>query len=179
MLKTERLLLRKWKPTDLEEFARINADPKVCEFLPSVMRYGESNKLAYSIMSHFEKHAFGLWAVERVDIGRFIGFTGLSIPSFTAHFTPCVEIGWRLGSEHWGKGYATEAAKAALAHGFEQLKLPEIVSFTSLRNERSRAVMEKIGMKHNPDDDFFHPRLDHDHPLALHVLYRAKRGLVS
>lgn len=181
MIRTERLILRLWKDNDLEEFSRINADPHVCEFLPAPLRYGESNTLARRIMQHFDKHGFGFWAVERVDSGRFIGFTGLNIPSFEAHFTPCVEIGWRLGFEHWGQGFATEAAKGALRYGFEQLELPEIVSFTALNNMRSRHVMEKLGMTHDSDDDFFHPRLPQDHPLALHVLYRmhSRSGLQS
>ena len=113
-----------------------------------------------------------MWATTIKETGEFIGFVGLSIPSFEAHFTPCVEIGWRLTSSHWGKGYATEAALAVLKIGFEKYRLKEIVSFTASVNKRSIRVMEKIGMIHNVKDDFNHPKLAIDHPLSRHVLYR-------
>jgi RimJ/RimL family protein N-acetyltransferase len=121
---------------------------------------------------HFEKHLFGLFAVEEKESGVFIGFTGLSIPRFESHFTPCVEIGWRLDKAYWGKGYATEAALSVLAAGFDRLGLEEIVSFTSLLNQRSIAVMERLKMTRNPSDDFEHPALPEGHPLRKHILYR-------
>ena len=127
------------------------------------------------IEAHFDRHGFGLWAVEIPDVVPFAGFIGLSIPGFDAHFTPCVEIGWRLAAEHWDRGYATEGARAVLAFGFETLELGEIVSMTVPDNLRSRRVMERIGMVHNPADDFDHPVLAEGHRLRRHVLYRIGR----
>ncbi len=171
-LKTNRLILRPWKETDLEPFAKLNADPRVMEYFPSILNPKESKDLAEHISSELEEQGWGLWAVSVPDIADFIGFIGLAKPSFEAHFTPAVEIGWRLASDQWGKGYATEGAKAALAYGFEALNLQEIVSFTATQNMRSRRIMEKIGMSYNPKDDFDHPKLPEDHPLKRHVLYR-------
>jgi RimJ/RimL family protein N-acetyltransferase len=124
------------------------------------------------IQATFDERGFGLWAVEIVGVAPFAGFIGLSVPRFEAHFTPCVEIGWRLAAEHWGRGYATEGARAALAFGLDTLKLKEIVSFTVPENVRSRRVMEKIGMRHDEPGDFEHPLLPEGHPLRRHVLYR-------
>ena len=121
------------------------------------------------------EHGFGLWAVEAVDVADFVGFVGFSIPGFQAHFTPCVEIGWRLAFEHWGRGYATEAARAAVDCGFRRFGLEEIVSFTVRANWRSGRVMERLGMTRSAADDFEHPRLLPGHPLRPHVLYRLKR----
>jgi len=173
-LRTDRLLLRRWLPADREPFAALNADPEVAEFLPAALTGGASDALAARIQAHFEAHGFGLWAVEAPGVAPFLGFTGLSIPGFQAPFTPCVEIGWRLAARFWGRGYATEAARAALAFGFESLRLPEIVSFTVPGNLRSQRVMEKIGMRRDPDDDFDHPALPEGHPLRRHVLYRVR-----
>jgi RimJ/RimL family protein N-acetyltransferase len=168
-VKTERLILRHWRDEDLEAFARINANPLVMEHFPKLMTREESDAAAARIRAHFDEHGFGLWAVERE--GSFIGYVGLMIPSFEAHFTPCVEVGWRLAHESWGHGYAIEAARAACRHGFGELGLAEIVSFTVPENLRSRRVMEKLGMSRNPDEDFNHPRLS-GHRLERHVLYR-------
>jgi RimJ/RimL family protein N-acetyltransferase len=173
-LRTDRLLLRRWLPADREPFAALNADPEVGEFLPAALTREASDALAARIEAHFEAHGFGLWAVEAPGVTPFLGFTGLSIPGFQAHFTPCVEIGWRLAARFWGRGYATEAARAALAFGFESLRLGEIVSFTVPGNLRSRRVMEKIGMRRDPGDDFDHPALPEGHPLRRHVLYRVR-----
>jgi 3-dehydroquinate dehydratase / shikimate dehydrogenase len=173
---TERLLLRQWKQSDLAVFAKMNADPKVMEFFPALLTETESNALAERIQARIAEAGFGLWAVEIPGLASFIGYVGLSMPRFDAHFTPCVEIGWRLAFDHWGKGYASEAARTVLRHGIEQLELSEIVSFTSTGNQRSRAVMERIGMAYSPDDDFDHPSLSTDHPLCRHVLYRYFRG---
>jgi RimJ/RimL family protein N-acetyltransferase len=156
-------------------FARLNADPRVMEHSPAVLSREESDAVADRIEAHFDKHGFGRWSVEIPDVAPFAGFVGLSIPQFEAHFTPCVEVGWRLAAEFWGRGYATEAARAVLAFGFETLKLDEIVSFTVPANVRSRRVMERIGMTHNPADDFDHPSLPEGHPLPRHVLYRIAR----
>jgi RimJ/RimL family protein N-acetyltransferase len=108
-------------------------------------------------------------------LAAFIGFVGLSRPSFSAHFTPCVEIGWRLSHEHWGHGYATEAARAAAWDGFERVGLREIVSFTAVANQRSRRVMQLLGMHRLEHEDFDHPLLPQGHPLRRHVLYRLQR----
>jgi RimJ/RimL family protein N-acetyltransferase len=173
-LRTRRGLLRPWLPTDLEPFARLNADPRVMEYLRGPLSREQSDALAARIAAHFAEHGFGLWALEVPGVAPFIGFVGLSVPRFEATFMPCVEVGWRLGAEHWGSGYATEAARAALAFGFEQRGLREIVSFTVPANQRSRAVMERIGMTHDRADDFEHPSLPPGHPLRHHVLYRIR-----
>ena len=174
-LRTHRLYLRRWRTTDREPFAALNADLQVMEHFPAPLSREESDALAAQIESHFQQHGFGLWAVEIVNIAPFAGFIGLAVPCFEAHFTPCVEIGWRLAAEYWGRGYATEGARTVLAFGFEQLRLAEIVSFTVPGNLRSRRVMEQLGMTRNPADDFDHPALPAGHPLRRHVLYRLAR----
>ena len=174
-LRTFRLILRRWRSEDRAPFAALNADPEVMEHFASVLSRAESDALADRIEAHFAKHGFGLWAVEIPDATSFAGFLGLSVPAFQAHFTPCVEVGWRLAGCYWGKGYATEGARAAVRFGFEQLSLAEIVSFTVPLNLRSRRVMERLGMHHSPVDDFEHPALPEGHPLRRHVLYRIKR----
>lgn len=186
---TERLLLRRWTDADREPFARMNADPAVMEHFPAVLDRAASDALIDRIEAGFERNGFGrggfgLWAVERLDSGRFIGFVGLAVPSFTAHFTsphgsepgPAIEIGWRLAADAWGNGYASEAASAVLEYGFGTVGLGEIVSFTACSNVRSQRVMERIGMVRDAAGDFRHPALPDDHPLAPHVLYRARRS---
>jgi RimJ/RimL family protein N-acetyltransferase len=172
---TLRLHLRLWRDEDLPAFAALNADPRVMAFLPKPLDRAESDARAARIRDHFARHGFGLWAVEVPGVTDFIGFVGLSVPDFETRFTPCVEVGWRLAHEHWGKGYATEAARAALDFGFRRLALDEIVSYTVPANRRSRGVMERIGMTRTPADDFDHPALPERHPLRRHVLYRAIR----
>ena len=174
-LVTPRLRLRPWREQDLAPFAALNADRRVMEFFPKLLNRAESDALASRVRDHFAQHGFGLWVVEVPGVADFIGFVGLSLPGFTASFTPCFEVGWRLAHEHWGHGYATEAARAALAHGFNELTLDEIVSFTATFNWRSRRVMERLGMKRSPADDFEHPTLPESHPLRSHVLYRLNR----
>ncbi len=178
MIRTHRLVLRQWRQTDRDRFAKMNADPKVMEFFPSTLTRQESDVVFDRIQQHFQEHGFGMWAVEIPQEAVFIGFIGLAVPRFNAHFTPCVEIGWRLASEYWGHGYATEGAAAVLNYGFQELGLQEIVSFTSKINHRSQLVMERIGMKHCETEDFDHPALPTSHPLARHVLCRksASRG---
>jgi RimJ/RimL family protein N-acetyltransferase len=178
-LRTDRLRLRRWLPTDLIPFAALNADPRVSEYLPGPLSREDSDALVARIENHFNEYGFGLWAVEICDVAPFAGFIGLSVPRFEAHFTPCVEIGWRLNAEYWGHGYATEGARAVLMFGFEVLELAEIVSFTVPRNARSRRVMEKIGMIHKASDDFDHPLLPDRHPFRRHVLYRIDRAAVA
>lgn len=171
-LLTERLLLRRWRPSDRKPFAAMNADPEVMRYFPSALTPEDSDAFAERIEAGFEKYGFGLWALEVRATGEFIGFTGLAVPSFDAHFTPAVEIGWRLARSAWGHGYASEAARCALASGFSDHGLAEVVSFTSLANARSQAVMRRIGMTHDSADDFGHPRLPARHPLRRHVLWR-------
>jgi RimJ/RimL family protein N-acetyltransferase len=171
-LTTERLVLRGWHAADREAHAAMNADADVMRHFPDVMDAEASDAMFERMVTHWAEHGFGLWAVERLGDGRFLGFTGLTRPSFEAHFTPAVEVGWRFVREAWGNGYATEAATAALRFGFEIVGLDEIVSFTVPANERSWRVMERLGMTRDPADDFDHPRLSEHHPLRRHVLYR-------
>ncbi len=172
-LRTARLLLRRWRETDREPFARLNADPVVMEHFPGRLERHESDAFIDRIEAFFETHGYGLWAVEVPGIDPFIGFVGLSRPRFETHFTPCVEIGWRLESEHWGRGYAPEAATEVLRFAFDEVALDEVVSFTTVANDRSQRVMEKIGMRRNPDDDFEHPGTPGWHGQR-HVLYRLR-----
>lgn len=174
-LTTARLLLRPWRASDREPFAALNADARVMEYFPSVLDRAASDATVDRIEAHFAKHGFGLWAVEVPGIAPFIGFVGLIVTNFTAPFTPCVEIGWRLACDAWGHGYASEAARAVLEFGFTQLALDEIVSLTAVANQRSRRVMERIGMTRTANDDFDHPLVAEGHPLRRHVLYRLSR----
>ncbi|HEX5928685.1 MAG TPA: GNAT family N-acetyltransferase [Solirubrobacterales bacterium] len=173
-LRTERLLMRRWQRRDREPFAAINADPAVMEFFPASLTRGESDALIDRIERGFERHGFGLWALELREGSELIGFAGLAVPPFEAHFTPAVEVGWRLARSAWGHGYATEAGRAALAHGFGPVGLEEIVSMTAVGNRRSRAVMERLGMTRDPADDFEFPTLPPGDPLRPHVLYRLR-----
>lgn len=169
---TERLVLREWRPADREPFAALNSDPEVMERFPAMLSRAESGALADRLSESLRRNDFGLWAVEICATGEFIGFTGLAVPTFEAHFTPAVEVGWRLARSAWGHGYATEAARAALSVAFDRLGLDQVVSFTAVGNVRSRAVMERLAMTHDPADDFDHPRLEASSPLRRHVLYR-------
>lgn len=153
----------------------MNADPAVMEHFPGVLDRAASDALIDRITRHWEVDGFGLWALAHVEDGRLLGFTGLSWPTFEAPFTPAVEVGWRLARDAWGGGYATEAATAAVAYGFTNLDLDQIVSFTVPANARSRAVMQRLGMTHDPADDFDHPHLPPGHRLRHHVLYRLSR----
>lgn len=174
-LRTERLLLRQWKPQDRDPFAAMCADPSVMRYFPSTLTREDSDALVDRIEETFARRGFGLWAVEISGVAPFAGFIGLTEPRFEAHFTPCVEIGWRLAAEFWNRGYATEGAKAALAFGWDVLRLDEIVAMAVPSNHRSLRVMEKLGMARHPADDFDHPRLGSGHPLRRHVLYRIRR----
>ena len=171
-LRTDRLLLRRWRESDREPYAYLNADPITMELFPSPLDRAASDAHAERIEQAFQDQGWGLWAVEVPGVAEFIGFLGLSTPRFEAHFTPCVEVGWRLDRTHWGRGYAPEGAAEVLRFAQEDLGLAEVVSFTSVRNHRSRRVMEKIGLAHDPADDFDHPELPDDHRLCRHVLYR-------
>jgi ribosomal-protein-alanine N-acetyltransferase len=170
-LRSERLLLRRFSEADRAAFARMNADPRVMEHFPAPLSRDESDAQLDRIEQHWRENGFGIFAVERE--AQLIGAVGLARPAFTASFTPCIEIAWRFGAEHWGHGYATEGARAAVRLGFEVLGLDEIVSFTVVANQRSRRVMEKLGMR--LDGEFDHPLLPEGHPLRRHVLYRLGR----
>ncbi|MFJ3059041.1 GNAT family N-acetyltransferase [Herbaspirillum sp. NPDC087042] len=175
LLRGPRILLRRWRDSDRPALAAINADPLAMQHFPGVMSAADSNALAARLEAHFAHHGFGPWALEIPGVVEFAGFVGLLNVAFETHFTPAVEIGWRLAPAVWGQGYATEAAQCALAYGFTLLGLPQIVSFTVPANLRSLAVMQKLGMHSDPGDDFQHPRLPAGHPLRLHRLYRLTR----
>jgi 3-dehydroquinate dehydratase/shikimate dehydrogenase len=174
VLRTTRLLLRRWREEDWTAFAELNADPRVMEWFPSTLTRSESDALADRIAQRLNDQDWGLWAVEVPGIADFIGCIGLNPADDTLGY-PSVEVGWRLAASHWGCGYAPEGARAALDYGFRTLALDEIISFTSVGNARSRRVMEKIGMVHQPDEDFEHPHIPPTSPLSRHVLYRRTR----
>ena len=175
-IQTERLLLRPWKNADLDAFAEMNADWRVMEHFGSTSSRKQRKTLMARIRRHFSQHGSGFWAVEVKGGDPFAGFVGLRKIAFDVHFSPAVEIGWRLAHAHWGLGYATEAASAALRFAFLEAGLDEIVSFTNAGNHRSTAVMERIGMHHAAVDDFDHPYLPEGHPLRRQVLYRLRRS---
>jgi len=174
-LETERLILRGWEERDVAPFAAMNADVRVMEYFPSVLSAEESRAVFDRLSERAIEHGFHFEPVEEKTTGQFAGFVGIAPVPTNLPFAPAVEIGWRLPVEFWGKGYATEAATAWLDHGFNSLKLAEIVSFAVEANQRSRAVMSRIGMMQDMDGSFLHPALPDDHPLALHVLYRIER----
>lgn len=178
VVQTKRLILRQWCEEDLEPFAQLNADSRVREYFPGLLSHQESDASVKLMSDHIQRCEWGFWAASLIQTGEFIGFIGLEDVYFKAPFnklTPAIEIGWRLAFNHWGKGYATEGALAALRYGYMTLNLEEIVSFTAVANQRSRHVMEKIGMHHNLEDDFDHPKLSEGHPLRRQVLYRLER----
>jgi ribosomal-protein-alanine N-acetyltransferase len=175
-LTTDRLLLRRWRDEDRAPFAAMSADPEVMRYFPKLLSREESDALIENQGALLELRGWGLWAVEVVGGAPFVGFVGLAEPQFDAHFTPCVEVGWRLAREHWGRGYATEAARAVVAFGFDELALDEIVALTTAANVHSRRVMDRLGMTHDQTDDFEHPMLPEGHPIRPHVLYRLSRG---
>lgn len=170
-LSTERLLLRQWRPADHEPFAALNADPVVMEHFPAPLDRAQSDALIAREETRIDQRGWGLWAVEVVASARFIGFVGLAEVDLGFDWTPAVEIGWRLARSAWGRGYATEAATAALAHAFEVMGLQEVVSFTATTNTPSQAVMRRIGLRLHPASPFDHPRVEAGHVLEEHVLY--------
>lgn len=174
-LRTERLLLRQWRPEDREPFAALNDDPLVMEHFPGHLDRAASDAMADRIETAIARNGWGLWAAEVLDTGEFIGFVGLAVPRFEEHFTPCVEIGWRLASSAWGRGYAPEGARASLAHAFGPLGLDEVVAMTIPANDRSQSVMRKIGMTRDESADFDHPLIAEGDPTRRHVLYRITR----
>jgi RimJ/RimL family protein N-acetyltransferase len=174
-LTTPRLWLRQWRASDRAPFAALNADPVVMEFLGGCLNRATSDALASAAEAEIARQGWGLWAVEVRENATFIGFVGLRAPSFEAAFTPCVEIGWRLAQGSWGRGFATEAGRECVRFAFETLALGELVSFTVPANHRSRAVMERLGLRRDANGDFDHPRLPAGHSLQRHVLYRLLR----
>lgn len=170
VVRTARLVLREWRDTDRAPFAALNGDPEVMRHFPSTLTPTQSSEMVDSMVAGWERRGFGLWAVERLDTGEFIGYVGLSSPSWSTE--PLVEVGWRLARSSWGNGFAPEGARAALSFGFSSVRLPgnEIVSFTTVENSKSRRVMEKIGMRHDSARDFDHPLLP-DWEERRHVFY--------
>ena len=175
VLRTDRLILRNWCSEDQGGLAAMNADPEVMRYFPACLDRAESAAMMTRMIDHIERHGFGFWVLEVPGVHTFAGCVGLLVPAFDAHFTPCVEVGWRLPRSAWGQGYATEAGRAALDFAFDRLGLDEVVSMAVERNHRSRRVMERLGMTRRPEDDFDHPKLPLDHPLRTHVLYREGR----
>ena len=174
-LETDRLKLRQWRPSDYPTFAAMSADLRVMEYFPNPLTSDESDALASNIEALITEKGWGFWAVEIKDSQKFAGFVGLHEPIMTLPFSPCVEVGWRLGYEFWGQGYATEAANASLKFAFEVLELTEVVSFTATQNLRSQAVMKRLKMQ-NTGKNFDHPKVPIAHPLREHVLYRIGRS---
>ena len=173
-LRTGRLLLRPWREADVAAFVRMSADPAVMEFLSPPPDRVAAEAWVARVREHWRRRGFGQWVVEMPGDTEFVGVVGLARVAYEAHFTPAVEIAWRLARAHWGRGYATEAARAALDYGFGRLGLDQIVAVTVPANWRSRRVMERLGMTRAPEEDFDHPRLP-DGPLKRHVLYRRRR----
>jgi RimJ/RimL family protein N-acetyltransferase len=172
LLRTPRLLLRPWRDEDIAAFAEMSADPVVMEYLLPLSDRGLSaESWVARARAHWDEHAFGQWVVELPGVAYFIGVVGLGVVSYQAPFTPAVEVAWRLTRPYWGRGYATEAAGAAVDYGFGKLGLSEIVALTVPANQRSRRVMEHLGMTRSPEDDFDHPRVPKGR-LKRHVLYR-------
>lgn len=175
-LATARVWLRRWRADDSEPFARINSDPDVMRHFPALLTRAESDALIGRFNAHFDDYGYGIWALEIPGVTSLAGFVGFKHVDFDAPFAPAVEIGWRMRRDLWGQGYATEAADAVLAHGFDALGFDEIISFTTYDNMRSRAVMERIGMMRDEAHDFDHPKLPLGHRQRPHVLYRARRS---
>lgn len=171
-LHTQRLILREWRESDLAPFADFNADPQVMQFYTHTLNREESDALAEKYQRELKARGYGFWAVQAPAEADFIGYVGLNYWDLEADFSPCIDVGWRLGSPYWGKGYATEAALAALDYGFETLGFQEIVSMATIGNTRSHRVMERLGMRTNPSENFAHPKLPKGHPLSMRVLYR-------
>ncbi|HEY4429274.1 MAG TPA: GNAT family N-acetyltransferase [Solirubrobacteraceae bacterium] len=173
-LRSARLLLRRWREEDLEPLAAMNADPRVMEFFPAPMERYESARMLALVESAFEERGYGLWALEIPGQTPFAGFVGLAPVDVRMPFAPAVEVGWRLAVPFWGRGYATEGGAEAIRFAFEELGLDSLVAFTAAANTRSRRVMERLRMTRDPAEDFRHPGLAGEHPLAPHVLHRAR-----
>lgn len=177
LYETKRLILREWQDKDFEPFSKLGQNESVMEFFPKIFNQQDTLELISRIKDKFKANGFGFYTVVLKDSEQFVGSIGLNIPDFEAHFTPCVEIGWRVAKEYWGQGLAVEAAQKCLDIGFNEFNLNEIVSFTARVNKKSERVMQKLGMVHDVKGDFYHPKLEINHPLALHVLYRMPKSL--
>ncbi len=175
LLETPRLVLRRWRDSDLAPYATMNADARVMEYFPRPLTTEESAQHIARLEHHFVENDFGILAAELRATGEFIGFVGIQRVPFETHFTPAVEIGWRIAYPHWNQGYATEGAREVLRDAFSRLQLPEVVSLTTTSNLRSRRVMEKLGMTRDPKDDFANPRVEEGHWLRPHVAYRVQK----
>ncbi|RUR08875.1 GNAT family N-acetyltransferase [Legionella sp. km772] len=178
-INTERLLLRTWNEKDVLPFYEMGQDPRVMEYFPSLWTMEMVKDFINRMVVQLLEKNYTLWALEEKKSQQFIGFVGLNTPTWETPFTPNIEIGWRLAFNYWGKGYASEAAKAVLGYAFASLALSEITAFTVANNWRSRKVMERIGMRRDQKGDFLHPKLEPNHPMALHVLYRIKNHLIK
>ena len=178
-IETPRLIIRPWKDSDIPEFAKMNQDPDVRQFFPRLLTPEESAGFVEFYRQQLKDHGFCFWAVELKATQEFIGFVGLGVCPSEMPFSPAVEIGWRLSKKHWNHGYATEAARFVLHEAFEKFNLKEVVSFTAMPNKKSMRIMEKIGLSHDPKDDFDHPKLDKDHWLCRHVVYRMTKEQFS
>jgi len=174
-LTTQRLVLRPWRPSDRDGLWRMQSDPRTMEFLLPVPDRAASDAVADRAEAHFARHGFGLWVVEVPGVTDFAGYTGLVHVPFDEHFTPAVELGWRFHPDHWGHGYASEAARAAVAHGFGPLGLDELVALTVPANRRSQGVMRRLGMSRVASGDFEHPAVPEGHRLRPHILHRLTR----
>jgi RimJ/RimL family protein N-acetyltransferase len=177
VIRTERLILRRWRDEDRSPFAALNSDPEVRRYLQGPIDRERSDAFIDAIEAHWDTKSWGLWAVEVPGVVDFIGYVGLWPADFEP-VGPAVEVGWRFAREHWGHGYATEGAREALRFGFEDVGLEEIVSFTVPANIRSIAVMDRLGMRRDPAGDFDHPSVDRSArpELVRHVLYKLARG---
>ena len=172
MITTARLVLRKWRDEDAEPLARMHESPEVMRFLGGPMTRAATDEMLARMRMHWETRGFGVFALEHE--GHLAGMCGILVPRWESRFQPCVEILWRLRSDLWGRGLVTEAARAALAHGFANQKFDEVFAFTVPANERSWRVMERLGMKRSPEDDFDHPLVPEGNPQRRHMLYRLR-----
>lgn len=174
---TPRLILREWLDDDFDNYLALNQDADVMQYFPKTLSHEETLALVPKLKKSFNEHGFGFYTCELKETKEFVGRIGLGIPDFEAHFTPCVEVGWRIAKKFWGQGLAVEAALKCFEIGFTQFNLNEIVAFTTKTNKKSEKVMQKLGMTHTPEDDFYHPKLEKSSPLALHVLYRMANSI--
>jgi RimJ/RimL family protein N-acetyltransferase len=174
-LESDRLLLRPWRDEDVRHWVAMSVDPRVMEFFPSTYDVDFATKMAQTLRERLEADGYGWWVLEAKNVSPFVGVIALQSVPFEAAFTPAFEVGWRLKAEYWGRGYATEGATLAARFAFDVLHLDEIVAMTALQNLRSKRVMERLGMTHDPRDDFDHPRLEDGHRLRRHVLWRLSR----
>jgi RimJ/RimL family protein N-acetyltransferase len=173
-VQTERVILRQWRAEDRPIFAAINADPKVMKYFPSALSKSQSDALVDRVSNDINVSGWGFWAAERADTAEFMGFVGINYSADGLPFAPCVDIGWRLGSQHWGQGLATEAAQGAMAYAFTHTSVEKLVSMTPLANAASERIMQKLGMI-KLAKTFLHPKVAQGHLLQEHVLYELSR----